>query len=358
VLRTTNSGLQWDTTTIDTSDLEAVYKYDENTAFLSSLGAVFKTTNRGLSFTKYQTFSRTYWDDICFPDENTGYVVSKYRIVDKTTDGGNTWVNVLPFHSQDYFTICFVNSNTGFIGGGRILKTTNGGTSWDTVFTGILPYYHTNKIAYLNGVLYSVGNKSSNNYYIGVIAKSTDLGQSWSADSIQNVFEFYDITIPSPNVRYVLGTSSIYKSINNSPWVAYNIFTSSGWKSSITFLNNDTGFVSTYYGGILKTTNGGGTPIGILPGQNEIPASFSLSQNYPNPFNPTTIVSYSLPKNTHVTIKVYDLLGRLVKQLVNENKSPGKYSVSFDGTDFASGVYFYTIETPEFTQSKKMVLLK
>ncbi len=95
-----------------------------------------------------------------------------------------------------------------------------------------------------------------------------------------------------------------------------------------------------------------------LTGNTEIPKVFSLSQNYPNPFNPITKINYSLPNQVNVTLKVYDILGRLVKTLVNEFKVAGNYSVSFDGSGLASGVYFYKIEAGEFVQSKKMVLVK
>jgi hypothetical protein len=92
---------------------------------------------------------------------------------------------------------------------------------------------------------------------------------------------------------------------------------------------------------------------------NNIPTVFSLSQNYPNPFNPTTTIKYALPKDVKVTIKIYDILGKLVTTLVNgELKKAGYYETTFNGNNFASGVYFYRIEAGEFVQSKKMVLVK
>ncbi len=84
---------------------------------------------------------------------------------------------------------------------------------------------------------------------------------------------------------------------------------------------------------------------------------FSTS-SYPNPFNPTTIINYTLPENERVVIKVYDILGREVKELVNEQKAAGTYSVEFDGSKLSSGVYFYTITAGNFSQTKKMVLTK
>jgi hypothetical protein len=89
-----------------------------------------------------------------------------------------------------------------------------------------------------------------------------------------------------------------------------------------------------------------------------IPVGYSLSQNFPNPFNPTTAISYQLSANSHVKIKVYDLFGREVATLVNENKPAGNYSVKFDGNRLVSGIYFYRMEAGSFSQTKKLLLLK
>jgi len=89
-----------------------------------------------------------------------------------------------------------------------------------------------------------------------------------------------------------------------------------------------------------------------------IPVKFSLSQNYPNPFNPVTKINYSLPSAVKVNINVYDIIGRLVKTLVNEFKEAGSYDIQFNGAGLASGVYFYRIEAGDFVDSKKMVLVK
>ena len=88
------------------------------------------------------------------------------------------------------------------------------------------------------------------------------------------------------------------------------------------------------------------------------PSEFSLSQNYPNPFNPSTVISYSLPENDFVTLKVYDVLGSEVASLVNEHKQAGKYSVEFNASELGSGVYFYTLKAGTYVQSKKMILAK
>jgi hypothetical protein len=88
------------------------------------------------------------------------------------------------------------------------------------------------------------------------------------------------------------------------------------------------------------------------------PFKFNLSQNYPNPFNPSTEIGFEIAKEVSVSIKIYNVLGQLVTTLVNEVKKPGIYKTSFDGRNFASGVYFYKIEAGDFVDRKKMVLIK
>jgi hypothetical protein len=89
-----------------------------------------------------------------------------------------------------------------------------------------------------------------------------------------------------------------------------------------------------------------------------IPSTYSLKQNYPNPFNPVTKISYDIPKQGLVTMKVYDVLGREVRELVNEVKAPGNYTVDFNGTELSSGVYFYKLEANGFSDIKRMILIK
>lgn len=91
---------------------------------------------------------------------------------------------------------------------------------------------------------------------------------------------------------------------------------------------------------------------------NIIPNEFHLFQNYPNPFNPNTVISYQLSVDGIVSLKVYDVLGKEVATLIHERKSAGRYKVTFDASNFSSGIYFYTIETNDFVQTKRMVLIK
>jgi hypothetical protein len=97
---------------------------------------------------------------------------------------------------------------------------------------------------------------------------------------------------------------------------------------------------------------------GMNETQNQLPAEFNLYQNYPNPFNPATIIKYQVPSLSHVSIKIYDLVGREVAVLVNEQKDPGNYQVNFESKNLASGIYFYKMMAGDFTFVRKMNLLK
>jgi hypothetical protein len=99
----------------------------------------------------------------------------------------------------------------------------------------------------------------------------------------------------------------------------------------------------------------------------EVPKDFSLSQNYPNPFNPTTKIKFAIPYKTvghpeysglSVSLKIFDILGKEIATLVNEKLNPGTYEVTFDGSNFASGIYFYRLTTDDFIDTKKLVLMK
>jgi hypothetical protein len=99
-------------------------------------------------------------------------------------------------------------------------------------------------------------------------------------------------------------------------------------------------------------STGTGTPLTLTPDK------FELKQNYPNPFNPTTKISFSIPKSSFVTLKVYDMLGKEVAQLVNQELTANYYSFDFNGANLASGVYFYKLESASFTDVKRMMLIK
>lgn len=107
---------------------------------------------------------------------------------------------------------------------------------------------------------------------------------------------------------------------------------------------------------VLKTTN---IPLGIHNTNSTIPSDYSLSQNYPNPFNPSTTIDFSVPENSHIAIKLYDAAGRLIDLISEGNMNAGNYSVTYNASKLASGIYFYTMSSSDgYQTTRKIVLIK
>lgn len=147
----------------------------------------------------------------------------------------------------------------------------------------------------------------------------------------------------------------------NTIAVKYWDNTSNSWKTvSNTVLNtanNTVSFTQNLAGSyVILTAQQSATAVEILGGT--VPSDYSLDQNYPNPFNPSTQITYQIPNNGMVTLKVYDLLGREVAELINENQNVGTYKVNFNAGNLASGTYIYELKAGNFSMSRKMLLLK
>ena len=99
-------------------------------------------------------------------------------------------------------------------------------------------------------------------------------------------------------------------------------------------------------------------PVSVDEQNNELPVEYKLLNNYPNPFNPSTVISYQLPANSPVTLKIFDVLGREIATLVNKQQQPGNYKINFNANNLASGIYFYMLKAGNFIQTKKMILLR
>ena len=121
------------------------------------------------------------------------------------------------------------------------------------------------------------------------------------------------------------------------------------WAPPVNFIGTQAAFLAwTDYDNVIVGVNK----------TDKLPSVYSLSQNYPNPFNPSTSIEFAIPRNSEVTLKIYNTLGQEVRTLINEQMSAGSYNYDFDASSLSSGVYFYTLKAGDFVQSKKMILLK
>jgi uncharacterized delta-60 repeat protein len=223
----------------------------------------------------------------------------------------------------------------------------------------------------------SVGTVSTVDSNYATIKYSPDGTQNWVAvytGSTNSNDVARAITIDAAGNVYVTGGSSgvgmnDYATVKYSPsgvmlWVIkYNgpanndDFTSSiavDALGSVYVTGKSKGINSDYDYATVKYAN----PLGIINNGTEIPAGYLLNQNYPNPFNPSTVISFGLPKETDVKLSVFNTGGEELAGIFNGRLAAGNYNFTFDGIGLSSGVYFYRLETKEFTQTKKMILIK
>jgi len=354
-----------------------------------------RSTNGGLNWAGVMRINDRAGD--CIDDDNTveGAVPSvgpngevyvawagplgpnNYKIFfDKSTDGGNTWLandivvasqpggwgydvaginrsNGLPFSVADYSNgpyrgTIYINWTDSVSPGDhdvRIAKSTNGGLNWSAPIRvnndppGKEQFLTAMTIDQITGHIYIIFYDRRNYSDIQTdvyLARSTNGGASFTNERISaspftpNTITFFgdyiDIAAHNGIVR------PVWQSL-----VGTNV---SLWTAIINF------------------------PVAVENQNNKIPESYTLEQNFPNPFNPSTTIKFTVPKRgkqlNHVTLKIYDVLGKEIESLVNEDLSPGTYRIDWNASDFSSGVYFYKLTSGDgsFSETKKMVLSK
>jgi len=412
VLKTTNAGLNWMTNArnFTRNVLNDVKFINRDTIFIvGDHGKIYRTTNQGDNWTSFTANSGQMLYKMFFLNPDTGYAVGRYGTVLKTTNCGNEWINLnTPLNEFFLLDVFFVNAKTGFIsaseGGftstGKIYRTTNSGENWYILN---MPY----DMRYFF-IRFFNGNTGFTSTWEDRILRTTDYGDSWSQmNTPQTPYVKLDICFINNLTGFTVGSYGyVYKTIDGgNNWQELTRLNQSGLYS-IKFINQLTGFVTSGggifggYGEIFYTSNGGlnwtgqyipfgmwneilhsvdfyNDSIGFVvgdsgivlktttgglvftkPNQTSVPVEYFLGQNYPNPFNSTTTIEFKIIKLSDVKLVIYDILGREVKTLFNRKLKQGTYEVSWNGTNYPSGVYFYSLTTGDFIKTKKMLLIK
>jgi photosystem II stability/assembly factor-like uncharacterized protein len=370
ILRTTNGGSNW--SLINTGSGTKLYQIlfvNSTTGFTGTLTNTIRTSDGGTTWNISINGGGTI---MSFVDQNTGYALkygSFYDTVSKTTNSGLNWTFVSQLGAPGLFIwtkIWFINLTTGYAGGSistihaagsYIYKTTDSGNNWTSVHGNYGMYYAASyDIYFLNDMLGFSLDNVLNSYYFN---KTTNAGQNWV---IINIQQMNSVRFTDANNGWLCGPngSILHTTNGGTNWVS-QLSGVSVQLNELYMLNQNTGWIVGNSGIILKTTDGG--PSGINPISNEVPQEYRLYQNYPNPFNPVTKIKFSIPPSKgvggmNVRIVIYDLLGRGVTTLVNEQLKPGSYEVEWDGSYYPSGVYIYRLQTETFSETKKMILLK
>jgi len=356
IIRTTNGGNNWEINYKTFVQFNTIQFVDSAIGYACGIGAgpeLFKSTNGGVNWEILNVLTFTWKSDLTFVNKDTGWVTSTDPFdggLFKTTNGGVTWQRQLD-ETYKPEVVFFLNQDTGWISSAvstdRLFRTTNGGQNWimQYDFNNINDIFFVDR---LNGFISSAA-----------IYKSTDGGFNWIPGNTGGwKLSFVNDSIGwagSGGIRIINKTtnSGINWYVQPSP-IAINLSV-----SAVDSLKAWAGG-----SGIVHTTNGGDTLTGINQTGNFIPSDFSLYQNYPNPFNPNTKINYELRVTGYVKLSVFDITGKVVKQLVNKKQSPGNYNIEFNGEGLTSGIYFYRIEITDeksneiYVDTKKMILTK
>lgn len=380
-----------------TKNFYNVFFVDANTGYISG-DTLMKTTNSGVNWFMIPGAGGY---GMYFLNSETGFVgihlSPAIRGIGKTTNGGLNWV-VTNAPPGDVNAISFINNLSGWAAtgaqfNGYIYKTTDGGTSWSSVYSGLGQSY----------VQFLDDNTGYSISVYGSLKKSTDGGASWVNTSPTGGNIAYAI---NKDTAFTAGLGSkIYRtmnggvnwdtvSINNNAWSIFFanqvtgyavggytnlpliLYTSNGGSNwilqqspvqqalwAVKFINPLTGWAVGDNGTILKTTTGG--IVGLHTLNEELPSKYQLHQNYPNPFNPETKIEFDISVGMSnkglqplVQLKIYDALGREITTLVNEPLKAGAYKINWNSASFPSGIYFARLKSEKFDKTIKMVLLK
>jgi photosystem II stability/assembly factor-like uncharacterized protein len=330
--QTTDGGNTWQKKVLSTTqgDFAVMIQFvDINNGWLlifnfSMQAATFmKTTDGGNNWVPFSGAGIFYYVDAnngwSFYGSGQNGSEPPYKIL-RTTSGGADWTEQYTDNlTGGYNAMYFPDVNNGWIVGdaGKVLKTTDGGTNWNIVTnSGINPNDRSKTVFFLDANNGWISTKNENGY--GVIQHTTDGGASWAAQGT-----------PLVNPQ---GGNAIF---------------------SICFADTQNGWLTADYGIICRYTGLSG-----ISEEENILQNFSLYQNYPNPFNPSTKISWQSPVSSWQSLKVFDVLGNEVATLVNEFKPAGTYEVEFNASGLSSGMYFYKLETGNFTEVKKMILIR
>jgi photosystem II stability/assembly factor-like uncharacterized protein len=359
IMRTTNRGGSWTTQTpaaggalIALSSVDREHAFAGGTFFMS-------TTNGGRTWTKSALPGNQLVRGLSFLDAQRGWAVTHESGVLRTVDGGVNWTQQQILPSYGLFAVDFVDSNYGWCVGKRssaqnIFATRDGGTTWVGQPIGTIEQNHLRSVDFVDR---SYGWAAGQ----ALIVRTTNGGDRWDTSYVSPDSWFFGIKFINRDTGWAVGERGRIVATTNGglTWIVQQAGGNPGDPDlySVDAVSSRLVWISGESGEILHTTNGGGiTAVEFV--HEELPARFELEQNYPNPFNPTTTINYQLPANSHVTLKVYNVLGKEVATLVNEDRKAGYHDVTFDASQLASGMYVYRLTAGGFTASKKSLLLK
>jgi len=383
VLLTTNGGTSWlyrDSSVFNNHPVISIQAIGPQTALcicnIGGTGKIFKTVNAGSNW--FQVFSRNgvVLNDIEFMNPTTGFVygnpVSNFWYVLKTTDGGNT------FDSTTITRPPAVSpSDIGFPNDQYVIDNAGQGYIWFGT-SNFRTYFSTN-----SGLTWNNSQTPGNQFIFSITFVNTQTGFAGGQNNAFITNNGANNWLPMPPLP---GAGPFFSFANAGGFVWYArgncIYYSTNMGAS--FVQQHCSPDNSIYNHLSFTFSPGNNPMSVITGWgvtsngviskyiytsgiekigNEIPSEYKLEQNYPNPFNPVTKIRFYIPslegvRGRNIQLLIYNVPGREIEAIVNENLQPGVYEAEWDASNYPSGVYFYILSAGEFTQTRKMILIK
>ncbi len=370
ILHTDDGGDYWYKQEAPVSFLTSVYFLNQNEGWITGTGTfaydinvILHTTNGGdLWETQYSESGEWYFHalkDIAFLDSENGWAVGGSQhappqepILLFTEDGGESWDDYSYLTDKSLSAVCFIDQENGWIAGYEtILKTTDGGQTWNELWTGIHSFQDICFVDDDHG--WVIGDSNSISSASDVIMRTTDGGITWEKQYFEWSYEkkifFNDI-----NHGWLACDANLYYTANGGVTWQEQFTGAQSYLGGVFFIDNNIGWAVGSNSTILRTDNGGMVDIQTpsLTTQNTF-----LINTYPNPFTTSTTIAYELQHPSTVQITIYNHLGEQI-ETIRQKQSAGKQQVVWDGMGLPSGVYCCVLKTNAGIQTTKMIKLK
>ncbi len=401
LMKTTDGGTNWTFQMIDDKlwYFNNIKFLDENKGVIVSYPSeVYTTLDGGVTWDSSFGVKRSV-EDICYADESNLFLAGGDEKIYKSTNSGLLWTEVYGgMILKDFFGVEFLNADYGMVCGdsGKVFVTTDGGVNWNLNTVSSLGLLNDIHIV-----------DQQNSFVVGspeLVYKTTNGGSSWLSDfSGGNVTSFYKILFTENQVGLICGSGGKFlknndyvvpveltsftadadgnevhiswttqTELNNSGFEIYRMTHGTDWKKitfvpgsgsstdpkDYFFIDRDVKNGNYFYQLKQIDYNGRYEFSDVISVVVSTPVEYSLEQNFPNPFNPTTTIKFELPETAEVTLTIYNTLGQKVDEIVNTTLEVGRYSYQWNAEKMAGGIYIYELRTEKYAAMKKMILIK